>query len=273
MTDLSWFLLEAGHCLHPEASSLQGGTWTACEFPALVTVIHHPQKGWILFDTGYGEAFLRSTRYFPEALYRTVTPVRFLPKQAVITQLYDRGISPADVTTIIISHFHGDHVGGLADFPDAVVWCSSVGLNDLNTRTRFSALTKGLLPALVPKRTAERACFFESCKKILLVNELAPFEYGFDVLSDGSLIAIPLPGHAAGHFGLCFRSDGRWVFLVGDAAWSTRAIQENLPPPRWATALLGDTETYRKTLSMLHAMASRGTDVKFVPSHCRELRP
>jgi glyoxylase-like metal-dependent hydrolase (beta-lactamase superfamily II) len=273
MTDLKWFLLEAGHCLHPEASSLQGGAWSACEFPALVTVMYHPQKGWMLFDTGYSDAFLRSTRHFPEALYRMVTPVRFSPKESVISQLFDRGIRPADVSTIIISHFHGDHVGGLTDFPDAAIWCSSVGLDDLNARTRFSALAKGLLPALVPKKTAERARFFESCKTIRLVDELSPFDCGFDVLSDGSLIAIPLPGHAAGHFGLCFRSDGRWVFLVGDAAWSTRAIQENLPPPGWATALLGDTEVYRKTLSMLHAVASRDSGVTFVPSHCRELRP
>jgi glyoxylase-like metal-dependent hydrolase (beta-lactamase superfamily II) len=273
MIELDWFLLEAGHCLHPEASVLSGAPWRVCEFPALVTVMRHPHKGWIVFDTGYGEAFLRATKQFPESLYRAVTPVNFSPQQAVIAQLHARGLQPTDIGMVMVSHFHGDHVGGLVDFAHADVWCSAKALDDLNARSRLSALVKGLLPELVPNHIAARLHFFEARREIHLPADLAPFTSGFELLDDGSVLAIPLPGHAAGHFGVCFRNAGRWVFLVGDAAWSTHAIKENLPPPRWTTALLGDTTTYRQTLAKLNALATRNASVTLIPSHCRELRP
>jgi glyoxylase-like metal-dependent hydrolase (beta-lactamase superfamily II) len=273
MTELDWFLLEAGYCLHPEASVQESAPWRVCEFPALVTVMRHPGKGWILFDTGYGEAFLRATRKFPESLYRAVTPVKFSPQQAVIAQLHAKGLQPTDIKMVMVSHFHGDHVGGLVDFAHADVWCSVKALDDLNARSRLSALIKGLLPELVPDQIAKRMHFFETGHEIRLPPDFAPFTSGFELLEDGSLIAIPLPGHAVGHFGVCFKNAGRWIFLVGDAAWSMRAIKENLPPPRWTTALLGDTDTYQQTLAKLNVLATRNSGVTLIPSHCRERRP
>jgi glyoxylase-like metal-dependent hydrolase (beta-lactamase superfamily II) len=102
---------------------------------------------------------------------------------------------------------------------------------------------------------------------------LAPFAAGFDVFHDGSIFAVSLPGHAAGHYGICFHDGKRWIFLVADAAWSIGAITDNAPPPRWATFCLGHTETYRRTLAELHALAARDSGVALLPAHCRSLRP
>lgn len=273
--ELEWHLLETGHCLHPEMSSRIGGSWRACEFPAFVALLRHPQQGWLLFDTGYGQAFHDATKRMPESLYRRVTPVTWQPRQAAVAQLAARGIDPADVRNVILSHFHGDHIGGLDDFRSATIWCAQEGWHDLHRRSRLSALTAGLLPALAPPTNFSRTRFFEHAPATRLPEELAPFSLGYDVFSDDSTYAIPLPGHAAGHFGICFRSATRvkWVFLVGDAAWSSQAIRDNNPPPRWATALLGDTRVYRMTLSALHSLAARRSDVLIIPSHCKSFRP
>lgn len=273
MVELQWRLVEAGHCVHPEASTRSGAPLARCEFPALVALLRHPVRGWILFDTGYGEAFMRATQRLPEALYRVVTPVRMAPHQPVVAQLHRDGIAPSDIGIIVLSHLHGDHVGGVLDFPHSQVWCSHDAWQDLQGRSRLSALAHGLIPQLLPGADDNWLSFLESAPKLRLPAELAPFAVGHDLLGDGSLLAVPLPGHAAGHFGACFRSAGRWVFLVGDAAWSRRAIEDNLPPPRWATSWLGDTRVYRATLQQLHALAARRTGVLLVPSHCRSLRP
>jgi glyoxylase-like metal-dependent hydrolase (beta-lactamase superfamily II) len=272
--ELDWHLLETGHCLHPEMSSRIGGSWRACEFPAFVALLRHPQHGWLLFDTGYGQAFHDATRRLPESLYRRVTPVSWQPRQAAVAQLAARGINPADVRHVILSHFHGDHIGGLNDFGSATIWCAEEGWHDLHKRSRLSALAAGLLPALAPTGNISRTRFFEHAPTARLPEALTPFSHGYDLFQDDSMLAVPLPGHAAGHFGICFRSTtpAKWVFLVGDAAWSSQAIRDNVPPPRWATALLGDTRTYRLTLSALHALAARRSDVVIVPSHCRSLR-
>ena len=227
----------------------------------------------MLFDTGYGEAFMRATQRWPEALYRVVTPVRFTPQQAVVAQLHRRGIEPTAIRTILLSHLHGDHVGGLHDFPAAEVWCAHAAWQDMQARSRLSALSRGLLPELLATPAARHMRHFEQGATVRLPNEFAPFGQGHDLFGDGSLFAVPLPGHAPGHFGVCFRHGRRWVFLVGDAAWSTRAIAENLPPPAWATAMLGDTRAYRATLADLHALSARHSGVMLVPAHCRTLRP
>lgn len=270
--NLDWHLIEAGHCLHPEASTIRGGAWSSCEFPAWVALLRHPSRGWILFDTGYGESFLRATRSFPQSLYRSVTPLRFDRQQAVVAQLHQRGILATDVSHVVLSHLHGDHVGGVPDFPKARIWCSHEAWQDMQRRSALSALAKGLLPELMAS-SAARIEYLEATPVHRLDPALAPFAKGHDVLGDGSVLAVSLPGHAAGHHGICFLSQGQWVFLVADAAWSMRAIADNIPPPAWATALLGDTRQYRATLADLHALALRRTNVKLVPSHCRTLRP
>lgn len=273
MIELDWQLIEAGRCSHPEASSRSGASWRACEFPALVSLLRHPREGWILFDTGYGQAFMDATRHFPESLYRRVTPVSWRPEESAVAQIASRGVSPGDVRHVLLSHFHGDHAGGLPDFPSAHAWCAETAWQDLHGRSRLSALSAGLLPALVPRSESARLKFVDRTPLTRLPEALAPFGTGHDLFGDESLYAVPLPGHAVGHYGVCFRSAGNWVFLVGDAAWSTRAIEDNVPPPRWATALLGDTAIYRATLASLHALSRRRSGVLLVPSHCRSFRP
>ncbi|HEY2686695.1 MAG TPA: MBL fold metallo-hydrolase [Steroidobacteraceae bacterium] len=272
MIPIQWRLLETGYCLHPEASSRLGASWKACEFPALVALLRHPTQGWMLFDTGYGQAFVDATRRLPEAAYRWVTPVRWTPKNSAIAQIHALDIEPGDIKTILISHFHGDHVGALNDFPHALPWCSRAAWEDLHARSRMSALVHGLLPSLAPRHIEARLRFYENLAPARLPAALAPFADGVDLFKDGSIFAVSLPGHAAGHYGVCFQDAKRWIFLVADAAWSVQAIADNTPPPRWATQLLGDTATYRRTLADLHALGARGS-VSLIPAHCRSLRP
>jgi glyoxylase-like metal-dependent hydrolase (beta-lactamase superfamily II) len=268
-----WQLLEAGYCKHPEITSRRGGSWRVQEFPALVGLIQHPQHGWILFDTGYGQAFADATRELPESMYRWITPITWTPQQSVTFQLKAQGLCASDISHILVSHFHGDHVGGLPEFQTAKIWCARPAWMDLHSRSRLNALSKGLLPALAPASLAKRMRFYERTPAVQLPDELAPFVEGYDLFGDGSFFAVALPGHAPGHFGVCFQTRRGWVFLVADAAWSTISIMDNCPPPRWATGLLGDTVAYRRTLANLHALACRRGNVLLVPSHCTAFRP
>jgi tRNA pseudouridine-54 N-methylase len=63
---------------------------------------------------------------------------------------------------------------------------------------------------------------------------------------------------------------GQLNFLAADAAWSSRAIRENSPPPRLTTALLGGTKPYRTTLGQLHHLQRCNPDILITPSHCHE---
>lgn len=273
MLRFEWELLEAGHCVHPQRAVRQGGSWHRCEFPALVAVLRHPQRGYLLFDTGYSDAFLQATARFPERLYRWVTPVSLGAGQSVRAQLQQRGIDASEIGLVVLSHLHGDHVGGVLDFPGVPLMCSRAAWQDQAARGRLRALSVGLLPALT-RDAAPRMRWLESLREVDLPPPFDRFGKGRDVLGDRSLLAVPLPGHAVGQHGLLFHgSDGRPVFLVADAAWSSAAVRDGVPPPRLVTALLGNTACYRQTLQHLQQVALQVNDLQLVPSHCAQWRP
>ena len=264
-------LLQAGSCLHPEAMARRGASLCPACFPALVGLMIHPDEGAVLFDTGYDPAFHTATRRWPERLYRLATPVTLEAGQSIAEQLPAFGLTPSDIRAVVVSHFHGDHVAGLHAFARARIFCARAGLEHTQCCDRFKAVRQGLLPGLIPTDVDRRARFFEDLPRTPLPVEFSPFEGGADLFGDGSMLAVELPGHCPGHWGLAVRGeDDRPVFMIGDAAWSRRAVRDNAPPPRLTTALLGDTEVYRGTLTRLHDLHKRNDEVRIIPSHCPE---
>jgi glyoxylase-like metal-dependent hydrolase (beta-lactamase superfamily II) len=268
MKEMGLRIVTTGSCRHPEFATIRGGSLRPATFPALVALIVHPGEGPILFDTGYDPAFLDSTRRFPERLYRWLTPPEI--SSPVADRLAAEGVDPAGIRHIVLSHFHGDHASGLSRFPNATVHCSMAGLGSVWGRGRIRALTAGTPRGLLPPDLPERCSFFENRPKVPLGKDLRPFDLGADVLGDGSLLAVPLPGHCPGHWGLLLRERRGLHFLVADSAWSSRAVRENRPAPAFTAAFLGNSKVGRETLSMLHALRVRNRDILLTPSHCAE---
>ncbi len=261
--------LERGSCRHPELMTIAGGSLCAVDFPALVGVITHPTRGVFLFDTGYDPAFLAATRPFPERLYRWTTPVAIAQDHEWRTWLAANDIDESAIAGTIISHFHGDHVAGMRHLADKAVFCARAGLRELRKPGRIGRIRQGLLPALVPEAADAHARFFEDAAACTLPSAFAPFRDGRDILGDGSLLAVELPGHCTGHWGLALvTQDGQPVLLAADAVWSGRSITERRPPPRVTTALLGNTRQCRETIHLLSMAAGQNRELAILPSHC-----
>lgn len=273
MTTIECRIYEAGHCRHPECATRRGAPFSPIAYPALAFLLRHPQRGAILFDTGYSEHFLEATRRLPERLYRMVTPMHLRAGESLQAQLQRDGLAPSEIGHVVLSHLHGDHIGGARDFPGAALICSRAAWEDMRARTRLGSLKRGLLPRLLPDDFLDRVSWIEDAPLRDLPTALAGFGSGHDLLGDGSLLAVALPGHAAGHYGLLFDDpQGVTTFLVADAAWSSQAIREGVPPPSLVTAWLGDTVACRDTLQRLHELSSHAPSVRILPSHCSEWR-
>lgn len=264
-------ILKVGKTHQREFLTLKGGSLCDIDFPALVGLLIHDELGPILFDTGYDSEFFAATAQFPEKFYAMVTPVDFQSQEALPNQLQEFGFKPKDIKTIILSHFHGDHIAGLKNYPNAKIYCSRDGLSALKG-SRLQLTRHGFLPKLLPDDIANRAVFFEDLKIIELGTEFAPFERGIDILGDGSCIAIELKGHCKGHYGLIARpAHEKPHFFIGDAAWSLKAVEENRPPPQFVVKLLGDSAPYCNTLSDLSNLANSAAGrIEIIPSHCKE---
>ena len=266
-------LFECGYCKHPEIMAIKGGSIKACPFPAITALIEHPDAGLILFDTGYSQSFFEQTARLPQAIYRWLLPVTLSDKKALRFALEPLGVRPQDISHVILSHFHADHISGVSDFPKARLWCSGEGWDELSGLRGVRALLKGFIPGLLPPDFSSRVSFFEDRPRYSQATGLGNGYPSFDVLGDGSLVAVSLPGHSEGHFGLmCRLENDETVFLSGDASWSLEAIRNFRPPPVITTGLTGQTTRYRETLKSLNDLFENRTDMQIVPSHCREAK-
>lgn len=264
-------LLKVGACRHLECMAARGGRWAMVEFPALCGLIRHPQHGWILYDTGYAEHFFEATQSWPECLYRWTLPVDLPASAQLHSQLSRFGLRPSDIGLVIVSHFHGDHIAGLRDFPNArfiALQEDSRHMRSLESR-RWRATLTGHLPGLLPADFYLRLQHAEDCPLRSLPSWLAPFDTGFDLLGDGSLLGVPLPGHSQAQLGLFLpQAQGQPCFLLADACWSLPALREGRLPA-WPTQFIqAHPSRYAKTFRALSALSQREPAIALLPSHC-----
>lgn len=263
-------LFAAGSCVHPEGVIMQGAPMRPCTFPALVALIEHPEHGALLFDTGYSERFHQETATYPNRLYAKLTPVSFTPEESAAVQLAALGIPPERIKTVVLSHFHADHVGAARDFPAARYLYSAESYAAMRPLGAFGAVRAGFLKGLLPEDFEARSAHFEDLPSCELGAAYAPFDRGTDLFGDRSVVAIPLPGHAVGHYGLMVQTADGPVFLVADAVYKTRAFQEHRRPMGIARLIFADWKGYLDTLSRLHAFHRARPDVLIMPAHCQE---
>ena len=262
------YLLDTGFCRAREASLIRGGANKTVDCHALVALIHHRREGWLLFDTGYNAARLAdATARLPFRAYRYLLPPHSRPEQSAAHQIAGFGLTPNDIRHIIVSHFHPDHAGGLCDFPQSHFVCDRAAWNDAQEKTGFAALRRGLLPALLPSDFEGRTEFCDNCDG----PSLPGLGKTRDVFGDGSVLLVPLPGHARGQIGLFVPQSPRGsVFLIADGVYLTRSIRENKPPGKVTNLFADDSRAVVQTVSRLHEFHKACPEVTLVPTHCPE---
>ena len=245
---------------------MRGGGVARIRVPTMVALLRHPQEGWGLFDTGYAQRVYEETGHGVFRLYRLFVPTIMNPAGSAAAQLARFGLAPADIAWIVISHFHADHVGGLADFPSARFIASRSAYDDVRPRRGFRALRRAFVPSLLPADFGGRVTLVDDFGG----PELAPFGPTHDLFGDGALLLCNLPGHARGQVGLHARTAAGPVLLAGDGCWLSRSYRENRPP-HWITgAFVDDTAEARRTVAALHAFALTNPETAIVPAHCPE---
>jgi len=92
--------------------------------PIHVYLIDHPQAGLILVDTGINwEQAHDHSRYYKGILRYVLDDDEYLLRrdQELPAQVERLGYRCEDIKTVILTHLHEDHVGGLRYVPDAKV--------------------------------------------------------------------------------------------------------------------------------------------------------
>lgn len=263
-------VLAAGSCTQSERITIRGGAKRTIRIPALLSCIEHPRLGPILFDTGYSERFFTATRRFPYILYRWATPVRVSEQEKAVYQLDEAGIKASDIAFVILSHFHADHIGGVQDFPNANFIYLQDAYDRVKRRRGFSAIRAGFLPDLLPQDFEKRSNPINEQQLVSLPSSY-PFERGLDLFGDGSVVAVDLPGHAAGQIGVLLDTEEGPCFLCADSVWSSRAYREALPPHWIAGLIMDNRRQYKDSFQRIHQFHKQHPEFRIIPSHCNAI--
>jgi glyoxylase-like metal-dependent hydrolase (beta-lactamase superfamily II) len=247
---------------------LKGAGLASRCFPSQAYLIE-TRAGLVLFDTGYAERFGAATSRGVYRLYPAITPVAFEPEQALVRQLAARGIAAHDIRTVVLSHFHADHMAGLRDFPRAAIVASAAGWDAVRGKTGLAALAQAFLPQLLPGSFEQRLLPAEACRRVALPAILAPFTTAFDVLGTGEVLAVPLPGHAPGHLGAFVHTEAGWTLLAADAAWASEAYTELRGPSELTFLFQHSRRAYYATLGRL-ATLHRGGGARIALTHVQD---
>lgn len=257
----------AGHCRQLRWLA-DGRGWGTRKFQAMCLTAEHPSHGRILIDTGYSPHFLEATRPFPERLYRWLTPVTLHPLQDPARILAAMGCSRPDL--IVLSHFHGDHIGGLRCFPEIPVAYLREGLDELQSLPPGDQVRHGFLAKLLPDDLESRARPFGLGEFTPGTGDWAEFE-ALDYFGDGSLRILHLPGHAPGHLGFVLNTEPRPILYVTDACWHLDFLRHPRDLPWLSRRFQHDYGASQETLRKL----SRIDRDRYLTAacHCPETEP
>ncbi|MGI8513028.1 MAG: N-acyl homoserine lactonase family protein [Solirubrobacteraceae bacterium] len=219
--------------------------------PITCFAIEHPE-GAIVVDTGES-SHANDPGYQPRwhPFVRTSERRWVTPEQEVGPQLRGLGIEPGDVRTLVMTHMHGDHAGGLAHFPNTEIVMSAQEASMARSRTGpVNGYLNGHYPAWLHPRTIE----WES-------DPWEVFDASVPLARDGAVRLVPTPGHTKGHLSVVVEQSDHLVLLTGDAAYSEAALFAGV-----VDGVAQDEKAHRRSTALLRELCARHR-VVVAPSH------
>lgn len=188
----------------------------------------------ILIDTGFDA---------PEAAERG-----FALRQDIGAALAPFGITPENITKLIVTHLHFDHAGGLHLFPNATLYMQAAEMAYATGPCMCHDVLRG------PYTGAH------ICEAVMrLYSGKVVFFEGDAEVADG-VTAHQIGGHSKGLQAVRVRTEAGWLVLASDAAHFYENFERRVPFP-----LVVDVEEMLKGFDTLYRLASAPNLI--VPGH------
>jgi glyoxylase-like metal-dependent hydrolase (beta-lactamase superfamily II) len=234
-----------------------GRSWVP--LPLQFFLIDH-RDGPVLFDTGIDPAILTDKSYIRQAIGRFLL-TRIFRLQVTGQDRVDRvlekaGVAAGDIRMAVISHLHFDHVGGIAEIPQADLLVSArewAILSEPHPEREWILREHIEIPSAKWRQIA-----FEPTDDPLFEG----FDGIHDVAGDGSMILLPTPGHTPGSISMLVRQEG-WapILLVGDLTYETASLEQDIVPGT------GDRGMLLTTFARVRRLKERLPGLAIVASH------
>jgi N-acyl homoserine lactone hydrolase len=224
------------------------GNWTDW-LPTYAWAIEH-EEGVIVVDTGQGAHLLETAKSF-HPYVRWEAAFRIEREEEIGPQLRALGIGSRDVRTVVLTHLHMDHDGGLAHFPDSKIL---VAPGELRAASGWAGRLRGYLPHRWPK-------WFDPQPLHLAAEPFGPFTCSRRLTEAGDIAAIATPGHTADHISVVAQDGDTAIFLAGDTSYT-----EALMLAGTVDGVSPDEQRAGSTLKAIGAFAQSHSTV-YLPTH------
>lgn len=221
------------------------GEW----MPTYCSLIEHPE-GLILVDTGE-TAKIYEKDYLPNGgLYHKAVETRIKESEELPHQLAKIGVEPKDIKTVLLTHMHGDHIGGLAHFEHATIYVSQ-------TEYELASSKKGPNNGYFPKNWPS---WFQPTLITYSDGPEGNFLKSQKITNDGKIVVVPTPGHSIGHQSVLVKDSNFTTIIAGDLTYNESTLRQEIPD-----VLLMNKDA-QKTVEQVHQYVKENPSV-YLSSH------
>lgn len=210
------------NCNAVKASGVFGKKADRLWLPVSAYLIEHP-KGKFLVDTGWARDVSPNGEFDKKAQIKSLGSVllyevnqgRIGLGQCIDEQLLEMGIKDSDIDAVLITHLDCDHANGLKQVKNAKKFMVSADevkfANKITNKVRYY---KGWWDGI-------------DLTEFEWNDTEGPVGKSYNLLGDGSIELINIPGHADGLFAVKVKNeDGKFVLLFSDGGYARKSWEE-----------------------------------------------
>lgn len=254
------------HCNIIKASGLTTPKSKWIWLPVFSFYIELPDKK-ILFDTGWNRDMSPDGVFDKKAQIRSlgsrllynVNQGRIATGKAVNEQLVAMGVKPSDLDYVLLSHLDCDHANGLNQVKDAK--------RILVSKTEMDGAIHGGLQSKV--RFQKKWWKGVELRTFDWNGNEGPVGHSYDVLGEGTLKMIHIPGHSEGLCALKITNpDGKYVLLFSDGGYATKSWKEMI-----TSGIALDKRLQKQSLAWIREQAMSPNCIEALASHDTGVAP
>jgi glyoxylase-like metal-dependent hydrolase (beta-lactamase superfamily II) len=212
------------HCNAIKASGIFQSRKDRLWLPVSAYLIEHP-SGLFLVDTGWTRAMSPKGEFDKKAQIKSLGSLVLyevnqgqLPLgECIDEQLAAMGIKTSDIDAVLLTHLDCDHANGIAQVADAKRFV--VAADEVRFATKIT----------------NRVRYNKDWWSMVELDEFewngtsGPFGKSYDLLGDGSIQLINIPGHADGLFAVkVINEEGKFVLLFSDGGYARKSWEEQI---------------------------------------------
>ena len=171
---------------------------------------------------------------------------RIAKGEAIDEQIAELGMKPSNIDYVLISHLDCDHANGLRQVKEA----------------KRILVSKAELIGTTRKNFQIRIRFQKRCTE-------GPVGKSYDVLGDGSLLMVNIPGHSEGLCALKIKNaDGKYVLLFADGGYATKSWRDMI-----TSGITLDKKMQRQSLQWIREQSMSPDCIESLATHDTEVQP